>query len=143
LEEEAAALLRRRRKSAAREQATRLVELGERIADFDQQAGDALRSEQQINHLIEQLEHRLRRAKHQVGTLRAAASIQRAQAAVAGRQAVDARHPESAQAPANRLRKRGDADATRETDGKSNTVSTPRDQAIDQVMERLAAKAGA
>src|SRR5690606_4998540 len=105
LEEEAAALLRRRRKSAAREQAARLVELGERIADFDQQAGDALRSEQQINHLIEQLEHRLRRAKHQVGTLRAAASIQRAQAAVAGRQAVDARHPESAQAPANRLRK--------------------------------------
>jgi len=143
LEDDVAALLRRRRKSAAREQAARLVELGERVADFDRQAGDALRSEQQIGHLIEQLEHRLRRAKHQVGTLRAAASIQRAQAAVARRQAVDARHPESAQVPASRLRNRDGADAARGTGEKSNTVSTSRDQAIDQVMERLAAKAGA
>src|SRR5690606_28480078 len=41
LEDDVAALLRRRRKSAAREQAARLVELGERVADFDRQAGDA------------------------------------------------------------------------------------------------------
>jgi len=142
LEDEVAALLRRRRKTAAREQAVRLVEIGERIAELDLQVAEAQRAEQQIHHLIEQLEHRLRRAKHQVGTLRAAASIQRAQAAVARRQAVDAQHPESALAPANRLRNRGGADGTRETDGKSNKVPTPREQAIDQVMERLAAKVG-
>lgn len=142
LEDEVAALLRRRRRTAAREQAARLVEIDERIAEFDLQATEARRSEQQIHHLIEQLEHRLRRAKHQVGTLRAAASIERAQAAVARRGTVDAQHPESALAPANRLRNRGGAGGTRETGEKSNKVSTPREQAIDQAMERLAAKAG-
>lgn len=141
LEGEISALLRRRRKTAARERAVRLLAMAARIAELEREAGDALRSEVQINHLVEQLEHKLRRIKHQLGTLRATTSIQRAQAAVAKRQAADAQHPESAQVPASRLRTRASRAATPGAGRKSNTVSAPREQAIDDILERLAVKA--
>lgn len=141
LEDEISALLRRRRKTAAREKAARLVVLAERIGELEMEAGDALRSEARINHLVEQLEHKLRRIKHQLGTLRATTSIQRAQAAVAKRQSADAQHPESAQAPARRLRNRANRAATPGAGRKSNTVSAPREQAIDQIIESLSMQA--
>jgi len=142
LEGEVSTLLRQRRKSAAREKAGLLVAMGERIVELDLQVQGARHSEQYINHLIEQLEHKLRRIKHQVGTLRAAASIQRAQAAVAKRRTIDAQHPEPAQAPAKRLRGRVQGATAPDMGSKSNKVSLPREQAIEQVIERLAMKAG-